>query len=150
MFGKQSFQEIIRYLVAGVLTTLVNLLVLSLLTNTFGFEYKYIFNTIAIVCAIIFAFFINRYYVFHSDGPIGQEFLSFFGSRILISLVFDNGFYWLFSDLIGVKGMVPVLRVEWSKLIGQVLVVIANYLAGKFLVFRHHGSKDGAQATDKD
>ena len=130
--------EIIRYLIAGVLTTLVNFVVLTLLGEAFGYENgkNIVFNSLAIVISIIFAFWINRGFVFHSTGPVWPEFLSFFGSRILISLIFDNGFFALFYNVLKLQDKVPYLRVPWAKLIGAVFVVLANYLVGKFLVFR--------------
>ncbi len=130
--------EIIRYLIAGVLTTLVNFVVLTLLGEAFGYENgrNIVFNSLAIVISIIFAFWINRGFVFHSTGHLWPEFLSFFSSRILISLIFDNGFFALFYNVLDFQDKVPFFRVPWAKLIGAVFVVLANYLVGKFLVFR--------------
>ena len=135
-WGLQS--ELMRYLLAGVLTTLVNFLALTLLGESFGYEEgkNLIFNSLAIVISILFAFWINRGFVFHSSGPLWPEFVSFFSSRILISLIFDNGFFALFYNVLGLQAKVPFFRVPWAKLIGAVFVVLANYLVGKFLVFR--------------
>lgn len=138
LIGRLLQSEIIRYLIAGVLTTLVNFVVLTLLGEAFGYENgkNIVFNSLAIVVSIIFAFWINRGFVFQSTGALWPEFLSFFGSRILVSLIFDNGFFALFYNVLGLQDKVPIFRVPWAKLIGAVFVVLANYLVGKFLVFR--------------
>lgn len=130
--------ELVRYLIAGVLTTLVNFLVLTLLGEAFGYEQgkNILFNSLAIVVSIVFAFLINRTFVFHSTGPLWPEFLSFFGSRILVSLLFDNGFFALLYNGLGLQAKLPYFKVPWAKLLGAVFVVAANYVLGKFFVFR--------------
>ncbi|NLO37173.1 MAG: GtrA family protein, partial [Clostridiaceae bacterium] len=73
-------REVITYVIAGVLTTLVNLAVFTLLSSLFGQERWWISNLPAIVAAILFAFFANRFFVFQSHGPIWQEMGKFFMS----------------------------------------------------------------------
>jgi len=94
-------REIITYLIAGVLATLVNLLVFMLLSQVFGPERWYLTNAPAISAALLFAFFTNRWFVFRSKGPVWLEFRRFVGSRILISLLFEYGAMYLFIQSVG-------------------------------------------------
>lgn len=140
--------ELLRYLIAGVLTTLVNLVTLTVLGETFGYEQKLFFNTIAIIASIIFAFFINRNFVFKSEQAIWPEFIAFFSSRFLVSLFLDNGSYLFFYDILGIRSLMPIIRVQWAKIFGQVFVVILNYVLGKFLIFKS-GKKESSSSSDE-
>lgn len=130
-------REVITYLIAGVLTTLVNLAVFTLLTRVFGADRWWISNLPAIVLAMLFAFYINRRWVFRSQGPVLREMLHFFAGRIVISLAFEYGAMYLFYNLAGIRQSLVFL--SWSlpvsKLLTQILVVVGNYVMSKWLIF---------------
>ena len=63
LYGK--FEEVIRYLIFGGLTTAVNIAVFFLCDTTLGMNYL-VANAISIVVSIIFAFLTNKKYVFKS------------------------------------------------------------------------------------
>lgn len=129
-------KEMVRYLILGVLTTLVDFFLVTILREIFGDDHKLVFNSIAVISAIIFSYIGSRLFVFKSKGPILQEFSQFFFSRIGISFVFSNGTIWFLEDVLNFTKKVPLIRLAWSKIIGAALVVTLNYLVGKFLVFR--------------
>ncbi len=130
-------REVITYVIAGVLTTLVNLAVFTLLSSLFGQERWWISNLPAIVAAILFAFFANRFFVFQSHGPIWQEMGKFFMSRIFISLLFEYGAMFLLYNILGIDKTWHLLRwdLSVSKLLTQVLVLVGNYVVSKWFVF---------------
>lgn len=129
LFKKRSAQigEIVRYLIVGVATTVVSLAVYYGCRYLFDIDYR-ISNVISWVFAVTFAFFTNRRFVFNSKGNVGAEVASFFLSR-LFSLAVETG-----SLIV----MVEYIRTGDSiaKIIAQVIVVILNYVLGKFVVFR--------------
>lgn len=129
--------ESLRYIFAGALTTAVNILLHTALRLLFGEDYTHLWNVIAIAGAIVFAFFINRGFVFRaSDGTLWNQLLRFFASRILVGLLFEEGSYWLFLNVLGIHSTTPILPIQWAKLWSQLFSLIANYLCGKFFVFR--------------
>ncbi|MDW7657546.1 MAG: GtrA family protein [Bacillota bacterium] len=130
-------REIITYVIAGVLTTLVNLAVFTLLSRVFGHDRWWVSNLPAIIAAIIFAFFANRIFVFQSHGPVWQEMGKFFMSRIFISLLFEYGAMFLLYNVFGLKTVWQLFSWELSvsKLLTQVLVMAGNYVISKFFVF---------------
>ena len=130
-------REVITYVIAGVLTTLVNLAVFTLLSSLFGQERWWISNLPAIVAAILFAFFANRFFVFQSHGPIWQEMGKFFMSRIFISLLFEYGAMFLLYNILGIDKTWHLLRwdLSVSKLLTQVLVLVGNYVVSIWFVF---------------
>lgn len=140
-------REVLAYLIAGVLTTLVNLAVFTWLSRLFGADRWWLSNFPAILAAIVFAFFSNRLFVFRSRGPLLSELGKFFLSRFLVSLVFEYGAMFLFYELLGLKGTVPVWRwsLSISKLLSQLLVMVANYLFSKWFVFNKPERKQGKQ-----
>jgi len=65
--------ELIRYLIIGILTTLVNIGITLVGNWYFGLEYLHITNKVAYISAILFAYVTNRIYVFRSRGKILPE-----------------------------------------------------------------------------
>jgi putative flippase GtrA len=141
MLRRLSFlfnREIIVYIIAGVLTTMVNLVVFTLLTRIFGSDQWWISNFPAIVAAILFAFWANRTFVFRSSGPFWPELGKFVAARAFTALAFEYGAMFLLTDVLQMKA---VLRFgPWelliSKLLTQFLVLAGNYVFSKLFVFR--------------
>ncbi|NLB09514.1 MAG: GtrA family protein [Clostridiaceae bacterium] len=144
-----SNSEIVRYLIIGVLTTLVNIAITTIGNRYLGLQWRYYTNKVAYVSAILFAYTANRRYVFRSKAKVFPELIRFSASRLLISLIFEDGGYYLLYDVLGFQTMMPVLRhIPWAKFFGMVFVVIANYLIGKFIVFT--GKKKGQGNDDNE
>ncbi len=134
-------KELIRYIVAGVLTTIVSIIVsygcYMLLSadhtiNGANTQQLMIGNTIAWIVAVIFAFWINRGMVFQVQGGTKQskwkEFISFCGARLISWALFEEGF----AALIKLFGITNVI----NRLIVLVLVTIFNYVASKYWIFK--------------
>lgn len=121
-------EELWNYLIVGGLTTLVSIGSYAMFAKGFHINYV-ISNVLSWVFAVIFAYYTNRWFVFHSKSPDKlKEFISFTGSRVL-TLLIDTGLMILFVDLVKMDDLI-------AKLIVQVIVVIANYLISKLLVFK--------------
>jgi len=131
-------REVILYLIFGVLTTLVNLVVFTLLSRLFGKDRWYVSNLPAISLAILFAFITNRLIVFQSSGPWFSEMIRFVGSRIFVSLAFEYGFMYLLYNVLKFKSGLKIGRFElsYAKLLVQVLVVLGNYALSKLFIFQ--------------
>lgn len=128
-----KYEEIINYLIVGVLTTIVSLATYFICTETFLDPNKklelQIANIISWVFAVAFAYFTNRKYVFKSKNKnMLKEASSFVGSRIL-SLLMD-----MFTMFIIVS--VLHLNDKIGKLVSQVIVTVANYILSKLFVFK--------------
>ena len=122
-----KYQDIIIYFIVGCLSTFVNLLSYAFYRL---FIQSYLINIVlSWLTSLVFAFFMNRKYVFKSkNNKIKQEFLSFTISRLL-TLGMEILFMYLLVDLIQVNDLI-------AKVIVQFLVFLANYLFGKFIVFK--------------
>lgn len=125
-------RELCFYLFFGALTTVVSVASFTLSARCFSF-YPYQSwlgpQTISFVLSILFAFVVNRRYVFLSKGPLIKEFERFVGSRIISSLICEYLLMAVFVD---------VLSLNWdlSKITTAFMVVLLNYLFSKIFVFR--------------
>ena len=131
-------KEIINYLIVGILTTFVSLSTYFLTINIILPEKSdlnvQIANIISWICAVTFAYYTNRIYVFQSSSKNKEkvkEIIKFFTSRIL-SLIIDMFFMYILYSVLKVNDSI-------SKLIVQVVVTILNYIFAKMVVFnRNH------------
>ena len=81
--------ELLRYALAGGLTTLLNAVVFWGLSQGVGLHYMAA-NTAAWLAAVAFSYLVNRLYVFRSKGDWRGECCRFLVSRVL-TLLMENG-----------------------------------------------------------
>lgn len=128
-----KYEEVIRYLIIGVLTTVVSLATYYILTFTVldpkvSIQLQ-ITNVIAWIVSVTFAYFTNRKYVFKlKEKKNIKEASKFYLSR-LSTLLLDMLLMQIF-----------VIRLKFNdkiiKLIVQFVVIVLNYVLSKFLVFK--------------
>ena len=84
------------------------------------------------VAAVSFAFWANKVFVFHSadwsGATLRRELPSFVSARVL-SLIFDAAFVEFAVHALGMNDLIATL-------ISNVIVVVLNYFASKFWIFR--------------
>lgn len=128
-----KYKEIINYLIAGVLTTVVSLGAYYLCVLTFlnpeNPVMLQIANVISWVAAVTFAYFINRRFVFNSNNRhLIKEAFKFFMSRIS-TLLMDMAIMFITVTVFGMNDKI-------AKLLVQVIVTVANYIFSKLFVFK--------------
>ncbi len=145
LFKALFSREVIFYVIAGVLATLVNVGVFTVLNALFGDDKWWISQAPAVAAAMLFAFFSNRIFVFKSHGPIMTELVKFLSSRLLVSLAFEYGAYFLLFNILGLVSGLPFLHwhIPYAKILTQVLVMVGNYVFSKWFIFV--GRKDPDQ-----
>ena len=122
------YKEIIMYLVFGVLTTLVNIVVYFVSAELLHINYL-ISNALAWFLSVLFAYVTNRKYVFDSkNNQIIKEAISFFGSRLATGIM-DMVLMWFLVNFNIVNDVV-------AKVVVNVIVVILNYILSKLVVFK--------------
>ena len=132
----EKYREVISYIFWGVMTTLVNYVVYFICTKALGSEYL-ISNVIAWFLSVLFAFWVNKVYVFHSYEKdvktMVREFGTFVSARVL-SGVLETGMLALFVETMHFNDSVV-------KIAASVLVVIINYVLSKLIIFRKQEDK---------
>ena len=135
------FRELFGYGVVGVLTTAINYAVYAGGTRgiaaLLGIAPDHgvlilVVKIIAWCASVAFAFWANKKYVFHSADwnkiTLRRELPEFVSARVL-SLLFDAAFVEIAVHGFGMNDLVATL-------IANVIVIVLNYFASKFWIFR--------------
>lgn len=128
-----KYKEVIRYLIVGVMTTVISLGSYYIFTRTFlnpeNALQLQIANVLSWICAVTFSYIASRKYVFESKNPnVVKEVASFFAAR-LATLGMDMGIMFIGTTLLHIDDRIV-------KLFVQFVVIIANYVFSKLLVFK--------------
>lgn len=129
----KKYKEIINYLVVGVLTTIVSLVVyygcvMTFLDPSNAIQLQ-IANILSWILAVTFAYFSNRKFVFESKNPnMLKEAISFVNARI-VTLLMDMLCMFILVTCMGRSDKI-------AKLVAQVVVTVANYIFSKLFVFQ--------------
>ena len=137
-------KSVLLYLFFGGLTTLVSILTFWLAelfiradfnVSIFGSIYSakvVLSNAISWICAVLFAFFTNRIWVFNSptDSWTGffKQMAAFFGGRFTTFLL-ETAILVVFVSILNFNEML-------MKIIAQLVVLVSNYVISKLIVFR--------------
>lgn len=130
-------EEVWNYLIIGGLTTLVNIITKYILLFTILDAKKpnelQISIIISWIVAVLFAYITNRKIVFKSkNSKIFKEFIGFIGSRVL-TLIVEMLFMYVFVTLLKLDTSVMVAILS---IVGQIIVIILNYVFSKLFVFK--------------
>ena len=127
----RKHRELISYVFWGVMTTAVNYAAYFLLRNVLLVPLV-AGNVIAWTVSVLFAYFVNKLFVFQSRDWAWRvalrELWQMVASR-LFSLGLEMGILWLFVDKLHYNDAIV-------KLCANVAVVVVNYVLSKFIIFR--------------
>lgn len=130
-------KEIILYALFGVLTTIVNIGSFYVMTTFFNINDN-IANNIAIIIAVLVAYFTNKDMVFHSEangfGEKFIEFCKFILGRLVTMFIESIGGALLFK-------YIPIPSIV-SKCIITVVVIVLNFFISKFFTFKKKKIKE--------
>lgn len=149
-FMKQQ-REIISYLFWGVMTTVVSWLSYSLFAflfrgsvqelDLFGIEMSMVVllsNILSCICAIGFAFVVNKLWVFQSKSWKAQVWLQelwkFISARIITGIIEIIAVPILVG--IGLDQMIFGVEGMFAKVVVSVVVVVLNYVFSKLFIFK--------------
>ena len=119
------------YFIFGILSTFINIGSFYIFNSFFKIE-ENISNAIAIIIAVLFAYFSNRKLVFNSTATCLKEYFSEFCKFILgraFTMLVELVGFWFLATLIGINELI-------SKLTITILVVILNFFISKFFAFK--------------
>lgn len=126
-----KYKNFIMYTIFGILTTAVNLISYILCCNICNIP-NILSTIIAWILAVGFAFITNKLWVFDSKSfgivTLKYEVPTFLGARIITG-IFDVVIMYFTVDVFNWN---PII---W-KLLSNVIVIILNYIASKFVIFK--------------
>lgn len=127
----EKYKDVIPYLIFGVLTTVVNYVSYWFFAHVLSVSVL-VSTVLAWILAVAFAYVTNRKWVFHSTAVTRNEILKEAGAFLAARIgtgVLDFLIMWIFVDLL-----------HWNDLIvkaaANILVIIINYVASKFFIFK--------------
>lgn len=143
-------KSMLLYLFFGGLTTLVSILtfwIAELLINAdfnisiFGSLYSIkviLTNAVSWICAVLFAFFTNRIWVFNSPTETWKEFWS------QMTAFFVGRFATFLLETVILIVFVSALKFNELaiKILAQVAVLVSNYIISKLIVFKDRKKSD--------
>ena len=131
----KKYQEIINYLIVGVLTTVVSIVTYFLFSLILDIENNILFilaNVLSWICAVIFAYITNKKFVFNTTTSNKKEeikvFSMFVSSRIT-TLLIELAFMFITVKVILINDKI-------AKVIAQFIVIVLNYILSKLFVFK--------------
>ena len=136
----KKYEEVINYLIMGVLTTVVNLVIkyalLFTVLDASNPTQLQIAVVISWIVACLFAYITNRIIVFKSKSKeIIKEFISFVSARIF-TLLLEMLIMFVFVTWLKLNSDLWV--VIWS-IVAQVIVIVVNYVLSKLIIFKKKG-----------
>lgn len=146
-----KYEEIINYLIVGVLTTAVSLttkyaLLFTVLNAKDALQLQ-ISVVVSWIVAVLFAYITNRKYVFKSKNKnIGKEIIKFFSARIA-TLIMESVILWFFITFLKMNSKMQVII--WT-LVAQVLIMIGNYVLSKIFVFNKKNEENKINILNKN
>ena len=145
-----KYEDICLYVYFGALTTFLSIISqysASFAMTKCGYDIKdfvpnALCTTFSWIVAVTFAFFTNKTYVFKSKSSTKAEFLkqagSFYGARV-VTYFLELGIMLLFVSIL-----------DWNpylvKFFAQFLILLANYVFSKLVVFRKPTEETGSPA----
>lgn len=133
---EKKLWNIFVYLFFGGLATIVNIATYFICVEWFSLYYL-VANGISWLFAVLFAFTTNKRWVFHSKTEGVVELMIEFGKFLfyrVLSLGMDMGVMYVMIDLMATSNLT-------AKIVTQIIVVLANYLFSKFLIFNQGESR---------
>ena len=127
----KKHEEGINYLIFGFLAFVLNYILYFLFADAMQMHYMAA-TVLSWVLTVVFAYWTNRTFVFKSQnkdtGSVVKEFVSFIGARIATE-VLELVLMYVMVDLLSINDKI-------SKLVCQVLVILANYVLSKIWIFK--------------
>lgn len=127
-----KYKEVIKYLLFGGLSTVVNFISYFIAAKIFGID-EVISSGISWFCAVLFAYITNKLFVFESktDGVKAtiREAISFFLARVVSGILCDVGTFALMVKVFNINDII-------SKIVTQIMVVVVNYIFSKLIIFK--------------
>ena len=146
-----KYKEIIIYIIVGGMTTLVRwgtVVIFEKILMPFGMSgqaLSFFVTLFSLIVTILFAFPPNKIFVFESRSFKGsiiiKEFGGFLAARAISSIIELAGIP-LLSQWLGIATL-------WVTMIVSVVVLVANYIFSKLIVFKNRTSEDAQKKERK-
>lgn len=129
----QRFEQFIDYFLFGLVTVAIGILIFYVLNGLLGWHYL-VANSIALACAILFSYTVNKRYVFKTHTKTRKAF--FKEMSLFVSLRITAALLNMVCLFIAVSIM--SFNPTRAKIIVEIIIASSNYLISRGFIFKHH------------
>lgn len=127
----KKYEEGINYLIFGFLAFVLNFVLYYVFWEVMGLHYL-VATALSWLLTVVFAYWTNRTFVFKSKNQglkaLWEEFAAFIGARIA-TWVLEMVLMYVMVDWANLNELI-------SKIVCQVIVILANYFLSKLWIFK--------------
>lgn len=124
--------QAVRYILWGLISVVVNFGTYFLLGTLLHLNYQFA-NIVAWILSVQVGFWVDREIVFrHKSNTAIKEMIAFYGTRVLTYLI-EALTLWVGVSLL-------TASLNGTKLVGQFLAIVGNYVFSKFFIFANHNT----------
>lgn len=140
-YSRKTLMQAVRFGGVGILNTVIDFLILNLLTHIFGVGgdggYRFtLFKVISFSVAVFNSYLLNKRWVFrHISKHSWKEGLSFLGVS-LVGLIINTVISTIIFKLLTFQGVESFIAVNSGALVGTLFVLIWNYSGYQRFVFK--------------
>lgn len=127
--------EQIRFIIVGVLNTLIGLAAMFISYNVFHLGY-WISSAMDYIIGSIFSYFANKYFTFQSDKKSGQEVIRFTINIVVCYFISYGIAKPAMNIVLGEMNLTLAVFEQLSMILGMCIFIVLNYIGQKFFVFK--------------
>lgn len=128
-----SFEQS-RFIIVGVLNTLIGLTAMFISYNVFHLGY-WISSAMDYIIGSIFSYFANKYFTFKSEKKSGKEVIRFVINIVVCYFIAYGVAQPAMDILLGNMNLSVAIFEQMSMILGMCIFIVLNYFGQKFFVF---------------
>lgn len=127
-----------RFIIVGVLNTVIGTTVMFVAYNIFGMGY-WISSSLNYIVGSVFSYFANKYFTFKSQKKSLGEIVRFVLNIVVCYFIAYGVAKPIINILLGQLELSISLMEQCSMIVGMGIFVVVNFLGQKFFVFNNKG-----------
>lgn len=132
---KMLAYEQIRFVIVGVLNTLIGLAAMFISYNVFHLGY-WISSAMDYIIGSIFSYFANKHFTFKSEKKSGEEVIRFTINIVVCYFISYGVAKPAMNMVLGNMNLPVSIFEQLSMILGMCIFIVLNYFGQKFFVFK--------------
>lgn len=124
-----------RFILVGIMNTIIGTSVMFIAYNLFGLGY-WISSALNYIIGSIFSYFANKYFTFKSEKKSGEEIVRFIINIVVCYFIAYGVAKPAINILLGSLNLKISLLEQAGMLLGMCIFIVINFLGQKFFVFK--------------
>ena len=124
-----------RFILVGIMNTIIGTSVMFIAYNLFGLGY-WVSSALNYIIGSIFSYFANKYFTFKSGKKSGEEIIRFVVNIVVCYFIAYGLAKPAINVLLGSLNLKVSLLEQAGMLLGMCIFIVINFIGQKFFVFR--------------